>query len=69
MTPKVWQTAKARLVVRAHLPIMSLLGLAWLSGVVLGHPLARALTSVDCRPHCDLRGPYGDGLVALSGAI
>jgi cellulose synthase (UDP-forming) len=39
MTPKVWLTAKPRLVVRAHLPIVSLLGLAWLSGVVAGHPL------------------------------
>jgi cellulose synthase (UDP-forming) len=37
-TPKVRQSAKPRLVVRAHLPIVLLLGWAWLIGVVAGHP-------------------------------
>jgi cellulose synthase (UDP-forming) len=39
MTPKVRGVTRPRLVVRAHLPIMMLLGLAWLIGVAAGHPL------------------------------
>jgi cellulose synthase (UDP-forming) len=39
MTPKMRRTAKPRLVLRAHLPIVSLLGVAWLVGVVAGWPL------------------------------
>jgi hypothetical protein len=39
MTPKMRRGANPRLVVRAHLPIASLLGLAWLSGVAAGHDL------------------------------
>ncbi len=39
LTPKVPRTAKPRLVLRAHLPIVSLLGLAWLVGAVAGWSL------------------------------
>jgi cellulose synthase (UDP-forming) len=39
MTPKVRGATKPRLVLRAHLPIVSLLGVAWLAGVVAGWPL------------------------------
>jgi hypothetical protein len=37
MTPKVRTAAKPRLVLRAHLPIVLLLGLAWLIEVGAGH--------------------------------
>jgi cellulose synthase (UDP-forming) len=39
MTPKVRRPTKPRLVLQAHLPIVSLLGLAWLVGVVAGWSL------------------------------
>jgi Glycosyltransferase like family 2 len=39
MTPKVPRTAKPRLVLRAHLPIILLVGGAWLIGLVAGWPL------------------------------
>ena len=39
MTLKVPRTATSHLVVRAHLPIVSLLGVAWLIGLVAGWPL------------------------------
>jgi hypothetical protein len=39
LTPKVRTAAKPRLVRRAHLPIVLLLGLSWFIGVAAGHPL------------------------------
>ena len=42
-TPKVRGAAKPRLLLRAHLPVVSLLGVAWLIGVVAGYPLPRLL--------------------------
>jgi cellulose synthase (UDP-forming) len=43
MTPKVRGATKPRLVLRAHLPVVSLLGVAWLIGVVAGWPLPSLL--------------------------
>jgi hypothetical protein len=43
MTPKVGGATKPRLVLRAHLPIVSLVGVAWLVGVVAGWPLPSLL--------------------------
>ena len=43
MTPKVRRAAKPRLVLRAHLPIVCLLGVAWLVGVVADSPLPAVL--------------------------
>jgi hypothetical protein len=39
LTPKVRTAVKPRLVIRAHLPIVLLLGLAWLIGVAAGHAM------------------------------
>jgi cellulose synthase (UDP-forming) len=39
VTLKVRTTRRPRLVVRAHLPVVALLGLAWVVGVAAGHPL------------------------------
>jgi cellulose synthase (UDP-forming) len=39
MTLKVRTTGTPRLVVQAHLPVVALLGLAWLVGIAAGHPL------------------------------
>jgi hypothetical protein len=43
LTAKVPGTAKPRLELRAHLPIVSVLGVAWLSGIVAGWPLPTIL--------------------------
>jgi hypothetical protein len=43
MTPKVRRPTKRRMMLRAHLPIVSLLGLAWLVGLAAGSPMPVAL--------------------------